>query len=45
MFVVVYVDDIIVASFLEDVVSTLRKKLRTDFALKDLEPPHYFLSI
>lgn len=41
----VYVDDIIVASSSQDVVSALLEDLKTDFALKDLGPLHYFLGI
>jgi hypothetical protein len=42
MFVLVYVDDIIVASSSQDATSHLLKKLEEEFALKDL---HYFLGI
>jgi hypothetical protein len=41
----IYVDDIIVASSLDQVVTTLLNDLRADFALKDLSPLHYFLGI
>ena len=45
IFLLVYVDDIIVASSSQDVVSALLKDLKIDFALKDLGPLHYFLGI
>jgi histone deacetylase 1/2 len=45
MFVLVYVDDIIVASSAQTAVSCLLQQLRGDFALKDLGDLHYFFSI
>ena len=45
IFLLVYVDDIIVASSSQVVVSALLEDLKTDFALKDLGPLHYFLGI
>jgi hypothetical protein len=45
IFILVYVDDIIVASSKSQVVSNLLKKLSDDFALKDLGELHYFLGI
>jgi histone deacetylase 1/2 len=45
MFVLVYVDDIIVASSTPDAVTRLLQQLRDDFALKDLGDLHYFLGI
>jgi hypothetical protein len=45
MFVLVYVDDIIVASSLQEATSALLKDLEKDFALKDLGDLHYFLGI
>jgi histone deacetylase 1/2 len=45
MCVLVYVDDIIVASSIPDATTTLLKKLNEDFALKDLGDLHYFLGI
>jgi hypothetical protein len=39
------VDDIIVASSSSDVVDALLSDLKSDFALKDLGPLHYFLGI
>jgi histone deacetylase 1/2 len=45
MFVLVYVDDIIVASSTQAAVSGLLRQLRGDFALKDLGDLHYFLGI
>jgi hypothetical protein len=45
MFVLVYVDDIIVASSSPGATATLLKKLKEDFALKDLGDLHYFLGI
>jgi hypothetical protein len=43
--VLVYVDDIIVASSSQDATTTLLKNLEKDFALKDLGELHYFLGI
>nr|ABA95721.1 retrotransposon protein, putative, Ty1-copia subclass [Oryza sativa Japonica Group] len=45
MFVLVYVDDIIVASSSSPAVNALLKDLEKDFALKDLGDLHYFLGI
>jgi hypothetical protein len=45
MFVLVYVDDIIVVSSVPSATSALLKKLNEDFALKDLGDLHYFLGI
>jgi histone deacetylase 1/2 len=45
MFILVYVDDIIVASSVPSAVDALLKQLRDDFALKDLGDLHYFLGI
>ncbi|XP_073368048.1 uncharacterized protein [Aegilops tauschii subsp. strangulata] len=45
IFMLVYVDDIIVASSSEDAVSALLENLKRDFALKDLGDLHYFLGI
>jgi hypothetical protein len=45
MFVLVYVDDIIVASSSPGATTTLLKKLKEDLALKDLGDLHYFLGI
>ncbi|WVZ95434.1 LOW QUALITY PROTEIN: hypothetical protein U9M48_041200 [Paspalum notatum var. saurae] len=45
MFVLVYVDDIIVASSTQAGISNLLKELSRDFALKDLGDLHYFLGI
>lgn len=45
IFVLVYVDDIIVASSSQDVVSSLLHDLKMDFALKDLGDLNYFLGI
>ena len=45
IFVLVYVDDIIVASSRQDAVPALLKDLQKDFALKDLGDLHYFLGI
>ena len=45
MYVLVYVDDIIVASSIEQATSALLKDLQKDFALKDLGDLHYFLGI
>jgi hypothetical protein len=45
IFLLVYVDDIIVASSSQEAVSALLQDLRAEFALKDLGPLHYFLGI
>jgi hypothetical protein len=45
MLILVYVDDIIVASSSPSVVDALLLDLMSDFALKDLGPLHYFLGI
>jgi hypothetical protein len=45
MFVLVYVDDIIVPSSAQGATEALLKDLENDFALKDLGNLHYFLGI
>jgi hypothetical protein len=45
MFILVYVDDIIVASSSQDGTMCLLRNLEKDFALKDLRDLHYFLGI
>jgi hypothetical protein len=45
MYVLVYVDDIIVASSSQDATNALLKNLGRDFALKDLGELHYFLGV
>jgi hypothetical protein len=45
MFILVYVDDIIVASSSSLAIDALLQDLQIDFALKDLGPLHYFLDI
>jgi hypothetical protein len=45
IFLLVYVDDIIVASSSQEAVDAMLKDLRSDFALKDLGQLHYFLGI
>jgi hypothetical protein len=45
MFLLVYVDDTIVANSSSVAASDLLRALKTDFALKDLGPLHYFLGI
>jgi hypothetical protein len=45
IFVLVYVDDIIVASSSQTTISALLQDLQHDFALKDLGDLHYFLGI
>jgi hypothetical protein len=45
MFILVYVDDIIVASSSQDATMCLLRNLEKDFALKDLGDLHYFLGI
>jgi histone deacetylase 1/2 len=45
MFVLVYVDDIIMASSSEEATNSLLKDLEREFVLKDLGDLHYFLGI
>jgi hypothetical protein len=45
IFMLIYVDDIVVASSSEKVVDALLHDLGMDFALKDLGDLHYFLGI
>jgi hypothetical protein len=45
MFILVYVDDIIVVSSSQDATMCLLRNLEKDFALKDLRDLHYFLGI
>lgn len=45
MVVVVYVDDILLASTCDDVVVELKAQLRYAFKLRDLDPPKFFLGI
>jgi hypothetical protein len=45
MFILVYVDDIIVASSKSDALPILLRRLSDEFALKDLGELHYFLGI
>jgi len=45
MFILIYVDDIIVASSSHDGTKVLLQALRSEFALKDLGELHYFLGI
>jgi hypothetical protein len=45
IFMLIYVDDIVVASSLEKAVDALLHDLGLDFALKDLGELHYFLGI
>ncbi|KAK1626914.1 hypothetical protein QYE76_001229 [Lolium multiflorum] len=45
IFVLIYVDDIIVTSSSDYAVSTLLKDLNAQFAIKDLGPLHFFLGI
>jgi hypothetical protein len=45
VYVLVYVDDIIVANSSQYATTTLLKNLEKDFALKDMGELHYFLSI
>jgi hypothetical protein len=45
IFLLIYVDDIIVANSSLATVKSLLQDLRTDFALKDLGELHYFLGI
>jgi hypothetical protein len=43
IYVLIYVDDIIVASSMQQVTSALLQDLKADFALKDLGELHYFM--
>jgi hypothetical protein len=45
IYMLIYVDDIIVISSSNEVVATLLLDLKKDFSLKDLGDPHYFLGI
>jgi len=45
MFMLIYVDDIIVTSSSSEAVATLLQDLKKEFALKDLVDLHYFLGI
>jgi histone deacetylase 1/2 len=45
IYVLIYVDDIIVTSSSDKAISALLHDLRHDFALKDLGPLHFFLGI
>jgi hypothetical protein len=45
IFLLIYVDDIIVASSSSSAVDHLLRNLQDDFALKELGPLHYFLDI
>lgn len=45
IFVLIYVDDIIVASSTQEAMTALLKDLKSEFALKDLCDLHYFLGI
>lgn len=45
IYMLVYVDDIIVTSSSQDAINVLLKALKKDFALKDLGDLHYFLGI
>ncbi|WVZ96725.1 hypothetical protein U9M48_042326 [Paspalum notatum var. saurae] len=45
IFVLIYVDDIIVASSTHDATTVLLRDLNKDFAIKDLGELHYFLGI
>jgi hypothetical protein len=45
MYILVYVDDIIVVSSSEEATAALLCNLEKDFALKDLGELHYFLGI
>jgi histone deacetylase 1/2 len=45
IFVLIYVDDIIVTSSSDDAISILLRSLNENFAIKDLGDLHYFLGI
>jgi hypothetical protein len=45
MFILIYVDDIIVESSTKEAMIALLKDLKKDFSLKDLGELHYFLVI
>jgi len=43
LFILIYVDDILVIGSSQLLMQSFIKHLSTNFALKDLEPLHYFL--
>jgi hypothetical protein len=45
IFLLIYIDDVVVTSSSNQVVEALLADLRQDFALKDLGPLHYFIGI
>jgi hypothetical protein len=45
MYLLVYVDDIILVSSSQSVADTLVRSLGADFAIKDLGKLHYFLGV
>jgi hypothetical protein len=45
VYVLIYVDDIVLTNSSDDAITALLHDLRGDFALKDLGPLHYFLGI
>ena len=45
MYILIYVDDIIVASSVQEATTSLLQDLRKEFALKDLGDLHFFLGI
>jgi histone deacetylase 1/2 len=45
MYLLVYVDDIILVSSSSSAATRLIQNLRSEFAVKDLGPLHYFLGI
>lgn len=45
MFVLVYVDDIVITSSAPGIIDKLIQELQSDFAIKDLGPPHFFLGV
>lgn len=45
IYMLIYVDDIIITSSSQEVVDKLIQKLSTDFAVKDLSNLHYFLGV
>jgi histone deacetylase 1/2 len=45
VYILIYVDDIIVMSFSDQAISALLHNLSSEFALKDLGDLHYFLGL
>lgn len=45
IYMLIYIDDIIVTGLSQETIAVLLKDLQSDFALKDLSDLHFFLSI